>query len=245
MLPTTPNRTSAYAIDRKTPGWPTFALQRGLVVAGGEALTADGVYGERTTNAVRRFQRLHNLKVDGVAGSKTQAAIVEVLDRLVHDANPVLPVGLLRGVVETESGGFLGAVNWSVAGGVDCGVVQRRVYGPPFGFEALKAAYAPRTAMQNAAEEFVERIRTFGALPYAKAVPGWAVRCAALAHNWPYAAGQYARYGRLPAPTRIATWVPAGTRFADGTPVRTWDDWARFYALGGSHGAGRVTRYLA
>jgi peptidoglycan hydrolase-like protein with peptidoglycan-binding domain len=46
------------------------ALQRNL---GG--LAVDGVFGPKTTEAVRRFQRANGLKVDGIVGRQTWAAL--------------------------------------------------------------------------------------------------------------------------------------------------------------------------
>jgi len=39
-------------------------------------ITADGIYGTRTTTAVKGFQRRHGLKVDGIAGSQTRAKLL-------------------------------------------------------------------------------------------------------------------------------------------------------------------------
>ena len=41
----------------------------------GAGLTADGVFGAKTTAAVRQFQKDNGLTVDGVAGAATLAAI--------------------------------------------------------------------------------------------------------------------------------------------------------------------------
>ena len=43
------------------------------VAAGG--ITADGIYGPATTQAVEHFQRRHHLHVDGIAGPATHAAM--------------------------------------------------------------------------------------------------------------------------------------------------------------------------
>lgn len=51
------------------------ALQAALRYVTGLSLTADGVYGKVTAGAVRRFQHDHGLKVDGVAGPRTVAAL--------------------------------------------------------------------------------------------------------------------------------------------------------------------------
>ena len=50
-------------------------LQQALIDQGYLKGTADGIFGTRTENAVRDFQRKNSLKVDGLAGNKTQAAL--------------------------------------------------------------------------------------------------------------------------------------------------------------------------
>jgi Putative peptidoglycan binding domain len=238
-LPTEPNRSTPSSLRRGDTGWPVYALQRGL------AIGADGIFGPATESAVETYQAHAGLTADGVAGAKTQAALVRALDTATHAAHPSLPAGLLRGFADTESGANLGAVNWSIAGGVDCGVVQIRVYGPPYDVGAMKSAYAPAGALDKVAADFLTRTDTYRAMAYAARHPAeFAQRCAALAWNWPFAAEQYAKFGGLPDPNKVASWVPDGIKFPDGAFVVTWRDWAQFYAMGGPHGEGRVTRYV-
>jgi peptidoglycan hydrolase-like protein with peptidoglycan-binding domain len=46
-------------------------VQHGLNVVGGAGLVEDGVYGARTTQAVRNFQTFFRLGVDGIVGRQT------------------------------------------------------------------------------------------------------------------------------------------------------------------------------
>jgi len=46
-------------------------MQQALIDQGYLGGTADGIYGTNTENAVRKFQRAHHLKVDGIAGKAT------------------------------------------------------------------------------------------------------------------------------------------------------------------------------
>lgn len=56
------------------------ALQQGLNSLGYDAGTADGIYGNNTAAAVRRFQKDQGLTVDGIAGPNTRAALAKALD---------------------------------------------------------------------------------------------------------------------------------------------------------------------
>jgi hypothetical protein len=245
-LPGSPNRTTPSSLRKGDDGWPVFALQGGLE-ANGYSLVADGDFGPKTDSAVRRFQEKQNLVVDGIAGPATQGRTIILIDARTHDKHKNLPTGILRGFAEAEGGNNLGAVNWQIAGGVDCGIVQVRCYGPPYQASAMRVAYDPATAMEKVATTFIGRVASFRTMPYAKKqAMEFAQRCAALAWNWPYAAEQYAKNGKLPSPNKDASWAVAGgkrIRFPDGAPVMTWKDWAEFYALGGKHGEGRVTRF--
>ena len=50
-------------------------LQQALIAGGYLTGTADGIFGLQTEEAVRAFQRKNRLKEDGLAGTKTQAAL--------------------------------------------------------------------------------------------------------------------------------------------------------------------------
>ena len=242
-LPSSPNIATLPLLTRGDQGWPVYGLQTGLDYVGFD-LTFDGVFGSDTYNAVQKFQRGNYLTDDGVAGVLTQARLISLLDTRTHNRHDKLPVGLLRGIAETESGNNLSAVNWKIPGGVDCGVVQVRCFGKPYDMSELRSAYNPAVSLERAAVTFQGRVISFRSLPYAKKHSlEFAQRCAALAWNWPYAAEQYAMRGGLPNPNKEAEWA-AGIKFLDGTAVKTWKDWCEFYALGGKHGEGKVTRYV-
>ena len=248
-LPAAPNKTIPSSTKQGDDGWPVYALQTGLNAVSFSSGGADGAFGPMTDKAVRSFQDKYNLVVDGIAGSATQRRISILIDAETHSNHDSLPVGLLRGFAESEGGNNLGAVNWSVGGGVDCGVVQIRCYGPPFEQSAMKNAYDPAKAMEKVAVTFLGRTASMRTMAYAKQRSlEFAMRCAALAWNWPYAAEQYAKFGSLGSSAgNNATWAVIGgnrVKFSDGAPVMTWQDWCQFYALGGKHGEGRVTRFV-
>lgn len=68
VVPTTP-------LQPGDTGAEVVRLQKALTAAGNSPGKADGDYGDATTNAVKAFQSAHGLSADGVAGSKTLAAL--------------------------------------------------------------------------------------------------------------------------------------------------------------------------
>jgi Putative peptidoglycan binding domain len=250
-LPSTPNKTTPTALKKGDAGWPVYGLQTGLDTIGYN-LAFDGDFGPATDEAVRMFQRDNFLTADGIAGVNTQARLIKLLDTRTHNRHADLPDGLLRGFADSESGNKLGAVNWNVSGGVDCGAVQIRCYGPPYVMDELRKAYNPAVALEVLANRFLldpqYGVNALHRRAFAnRASIEFVERCTALAWNWPSAAIQYANSGKLTSPNNDATWaVIEGKRvkFPDGQPVMTWKDWSEFYALGGKHGEGKVTRFV-
>lgn len=259
-LPASPPRYDSWAelvssIRRGESGWRGYALQASLNAlrpdgAGGEwpVLTLDGAVGALTAGAVRSFQLHHKLGADGIAGVVTQSTMLKLHGSDVHDAVPAIPDGLMRGLAEGEGANVLAATNWSVPGGVDCGPMQLRCLGAPYATADLIRAFDPYKAMRFAGAVIASRAKDFRDDAWVSRQGArrgeWAMRMAVLAHNWPAGAQAWAVSGACSSPDAIATWVPAGTRFDDGTPVRTRREWCQFYALGGPHGPGRITRYV-
>ncbi|MBD4901678.1 peptidoglycan-binding protein [Xanthomonas citri pv. citri] len=68
--------------------------QLGYKDAAGNELKADGAYGQRTSDAVKAFQRAHGLQDDGVVGRDTQAALkqAEKTPLLSEKTNPDHPL---------------------------------------------------------------------------------------------------------------------------------------------------------
>ena len=62
------------------------AVQEGLNTLGYQAGTADGIYGSATARAVTAFQKDASLSADGIAGSRTRAALENAL-RELEDAD--------------------------------------------------------------------------------------------------------------------------------------------------------------
>jgi peptidoglycan hydrolase-like protein with peptidoglycan-binding domain len=236
-----PERT-VYSVQRRLlwPDHPTVvkAVQRGLNVLGW-TLLEDGVFGKQTLRVVKRFQETRGLTVDGKFGPLSSKRLAMELPSYVSAS---VPQRLLEGFSRGESGDLIGAVNWSVYGGVDCGYLQRRVFAGSYEVaEVVDEAFDPLYQFDLLARTLRERYSAYQKLG------NWnerSWRLAALHHNWPWAANELAN-GRL-LPNREAIWVPEGTRFDDGAPVVTWKDWADFYCgLPNSHDhPGLVTRYV-
>lgn len=255
MLPDQPNRTRPVSIKFGSAGWPVFGLQVGLNRFGA-TLAADGGFGRLTEIALKDFQAKQGLTADGIAGPATQRVMASRIASRVDSAMTTLPDGLALSLIEGESGYYLGAVNWNVGGGVDCGLVQRRVYGPPYDVEALVHAYHPQESVREALEELKARAATFlssawVARPLSTGIRSErAIRCALMAHNWPVGASDIARTGKCDRPDSPCTWVERnadGTskvRFPDGVRVETRWQWCQFYAMGSTHGLARMAQYV-
>lgn len=230
-------------------------LQRGLNAFQTD-IALDGDFGPATKQAVTTFQRDNGLTIDGVAGPMTQRRLCEKLLRQ-HDVG--LPDLLMHGFAQMEGGWLLGGVNWSVAGGVDCGLLQRRVYEADYGDDAViqrafDAGYQARLLSDRLIELrgiFIARAGTndgYRGMPANE--KAW--RLAALNHNYPSAAD---RFSRTPISqldrywTSRASWVANfGFKFPDGAPVETPLEWCHLYAgvLAGAHNhRGNVTRYTS
>ena len=73
-----PVRAGERLLERGRRGDDVATLQAALNEVAGEALDVDGIFGAKTKEAVKRFQREHSLDVDGLVGPKT----MEAIDRL-------------------------------------------------------------------------------------------------------------------------------------------------------------------
>ena len=97
---TTPNATSTTykTLSQGSSGEAVKTLQENLNTLGHSCGTADGIYGAKTANAVREFQKKHNLTRDGIAGPLTQAAIKSALAGSFNVGDTVVVVANLLNV---------------------------------------------------------------------------------------------------------------------------------------------------
>jgi peptidoglycan hydrolase-like protein with peptidoglycan-binding domain len=75
------------AIGPQSPAARVAELQRALLALGFKIGQPDGIYGTKTSKAVSKFQKNHNLKADGLVGPKTAKAINKALAELASGAN--------------------------------------------------------------------------------------------------------------------------------------------------------------
>lgn len=248
----TPPSKTIYEFKKGDPdGVGVAALQVAINETGyTPALVVDGNFGDATDVAVKAYQASKGLVADGVAGLKTQTKLADGFGR-VAKSQYGLPSGLIYGLVEAEAGFRIAAVNWSQPGGVDCGYVQRRVYGPPWKEAEVEAAFSSEHQISMFAEDVKERFLKYSDKSRYQAVQTkpnpteYAWRLACLYHNWPYAADRLAKGFQLSATAPNDPWWPSGVKFDDGEPVLTYRDWAAFYAMGSNvhNHDGRVVRY--
>lgn len=263
-LPAAPPRYASWSdmvssIKYGEAGWRVYALQKAInsvrydEIDHGDPspwarVEPDGDFGADTLTAVKACQTYLGTTVDGAAGPTTQRLLLKALTGRTHDLLPGLPDGLMRGFCESEGANMLAATNWSVPGGVDCGAVQIRAYGPPYDMKVLLNVFDPMESLMQAANDFLGRAAFFYNAPWI-ATRGarrteLAMRTAVMAHNWPAGADAIGRYGICAAPNSLAGWVAPGTKFSDGAPVQTRWEWCQFYAMGGVHGEGSITKYV-
>lgn len=66
---------SAVSYRQGSSGSVVTQIQKKLAAAGYYSAAIDGIYGSRTTKAVKRFQTANGLTADGICGTKTLAAL--------------------------------------------------------------------------------------------------------------------------------------------------------------------------
>lgn len=206
------------AFRLKDSSWAVIALQANLNDVSDE-LTLDGVFGRATEGVVKRFQAHRGLVSDGIAGPATQERLCMGLMQPAATAHDLVP-GLLRGLVENESGFLVAAFTPHPSDpGFDLGAFQDS-YPEPGGQDAYLRSLRVSQLAEQTAGELRSRYDLF--LPRGL-TPRRAWELAALGHNWPWAADRLSR--GLSLPTEPAQWV----RDASGGSLSTPQEWADSY----------------
>ena len=114
-----------HSIHYGTFGARVRSLQKALKAAGYFKGTVDGVFGEMTELAVRKFQTARRLHVDGVAGTRTIASLNRVQKKVKISGSFLLSLGSRGEAVKSvqnalRGGGFLGNINSGYVLGVYC-----------------------------------------------------------------------------------------------------------------------------
>jgi hypothetical protein len=244
MLPPTKTPISLKEASTGTGPW---ALQRALNSLGlFGTLQEDGSFGPKTAKVVRSYQDLRHLFVDGICGPRTQADLARYL---IKNIDGSLPSGLLLSILDGESGCYIAAVNWNVAGGTDCGYTQRRVLGPPFDSEEVKRAFDSHYQIALLRTQLRERFETYrtGSEVHTDE-RAWRLGC--LHHNYPALAVKLATtpVSKLSAYyTSTQKWVTdIGAKFPTGQEIKTPMEWAQHYSLGAAehNELGVMCRYV-
>jgi hypothetical protein len=178
------------AFKKGMQGWEVAALQIALNSHSSRDVAVDGVFGPLLEALVVQEQKNHHLIVDGVLGVATQRAILTVEAHAAEKAHS-LPVGLLVGLTEGESGYVIPAASSKYPNGTrDVGPLQRNV--PVTDQLAIKSAYDLDHTYNSTAQELSTKTLSFVGMPGAKTTRR-AIELAVLNHNWPAAAQQLAR----------------------------------------------------
>ncbi len=189
-----PSRTFRYTLKEGTQGHEVWALQLCLNEwsrsNGVQPVESTGLFGSQTLHLVRVYQRRNLLVVDGIAGPTTQRYLALDLLRPAQTKYAV-PSGLIRGMVEGETGWAVGAVNWNSPGGVDCGWAQQRVYEPYVDDSKFVNAFNGAIAFEELGRRLrQQRDRYYGKAGAKTNQRAWEL--AVLFWNWQSAAERYA-----------------------------------------------------
>lgn len=219
-----PGKTYRYTLKKGLTGHDVWALQINLNHLGAR-LTADGAFGPITELAAKNYQTKAKLVADGIAGPLTQRAMALELIAPASAAFKI-PEGLVKGIVEGESGFFVGCVNWGVPPGVDCGWTQDRVEAPEFSDSRFHEAFDGRkqfayvaSMLRSKKNEYYKRTNNHKR--------AWEL--AVLYHNWPFAAEKLVRGGTLSK--EPIDWVIAIGVAGIDSPA----EWADFYISTKTH----------
>lgn len=200
-----PIETGAYVyrpLKKGDVGNDVYALQTGLNVFADPDILPDGIFGDRTHQAVTRFQRNRKLLADGIAGIITQRTIAIGIGNRVKQSID-LPDGLLKGVFEKESGFQLGNHTARYSNGTwDVGIVQRNT-----AFHDIADAFDAGDSIQYYAQRVRDKFDQYQTL-----------NALGAQRNWELAAGSWNRpsWTDLLARERYGALTPADRAWIEG-----------------------------
>jgi hypothetical protein len=169
-------------------------------------LTVDGDFGDKTFEAVKSWQEKYNLDpVDGIAGPDTQRSIVVQLSRPATRLHN-LPAGILKSIVSNESGFILAAAGpHSGDSGWDVGAFMRSSGATPPNTNQTRSFFNVKKSAEWTANHLATTKSELGVPVDSRYLSEigkgnkeeFAWMLAILAHNWPYAADNIARWGHI------------------------------------------------
>lgn len=186
----TPSTSYRRAFKEGMRGWDVAVLQIVLNSHRAGNMAVDGVFGVRTKEVVIQEQQNHHLEEDGIAGNQFQRALC-ITEAGRAEATLAVPRGMLRGLIEGESGYMLAATTSVYANGTyDLGALQNNT---PVGNQVeIERAFNLRQSCRDAAVTLVDSYQSFYGRPGARdARRAWEL--AVCNHNWPAAAANLAR----------------------------------------------------
>ncbi|SDG80390.1 spore cortex-lytic enzyme [Desulfosporosinus hippei] len=131
-------------LGRGSKGSEVTELQKKLVQLGYAVGTVDGKYGSKTEAAIRRFQKEHGLRVDGLAGTQTIKELKRLTGQSTNASGKAvgyknIDTNLLARAVNAEARGepYIGQV--AVAA-----VILNRIADPAFPKTVADIVYQPR-----------------------------------------------------------------------------------------------------
>lgn len=191
-----PSAAFRYAFKEGMTGWDVWALQTNLKRLGPSTagLVLDGEFGPETRNAVLLHQKNRKLIQDGIAGIATQMSLCVTLSKSA-EARANLPVGLLRGLIEGESGFAVACYSPHPSdSGFDLGPFQDSIEPSAIGNQTrYKRAFDVQLMATDTANKIRRQFDEYVKFVHNKRA--WEL--AVLYHNWPAAADNLAKIGRI------------------------------------------------
>lgn len=217
-----------YAVGKGMSGADVWGCQLN-VIAAGQKITADGIYGSQTEKAVKAFQGHRKISpADGVCGPVTMRELCLVLSRAPADSQR-LPDGLLKGLMANESGFIIPAYSRHPSDtGFDLGPYQQSFPPGRSNEQSYAAAYNAKTMADLAARNMRQLKDRYRQAPHV-ATDEWAWQLAALSHNWPMAAQNLANIGSIYQNPSTDNEPQAWIQVASGGALSTPRQWVEHY----------------